>query len=146
MVYIRVEAEVRPTEDLAKVLKAVSAVVRTDNAKVEDIGRGYRLIVIESTNIEILKPLHSGLRRQRILDTAREYMFKHKQGEILTLMINKQAAYQGHISLVENLSESPLGTITISISSPQIDKIIDWLAPRTAHGRPLWEVEPPKDV
>jgi len=146
VVYIRVEVEVRPTEDLAKVLKAVSTVARIDNAKVEDLGRGYKLVVIESADVEVLKPLHSVLRRQRILDTAREYMFKHKRGEILTLMINKQAAYQGHISFVENLNESPLGTITISISSPQIDKIIDWLAPRTAHGRPLWEVEPPKDT
>lgn len=146
MVYIRVEAEVRPTENLTKVLKAISTVVRTDNARVEDLGRGYRMIVVESTDIEVLKPFHDSLRRHRILDTAREYMFKHKRGEVVTIMFNKQAAYQGHISFVENPSESPLGAIVMTISSPQIDKIIDWLAPRTAHGKPLWEVEAPKDA
>lgn len=146
MVYIRVEAEVRPTEDLAKVLKAVSTVIRTDNARVEDMGRGYRTIVVESTDIESIKPLHDSLRRHRILDTARDYMFKHKRGEIITIMFNKQAAYQGRISFIEKPSESPLGAIVMMVSSPQIDRVIDWLAPRTAHGRPLWEVEAPRDV
>jgi len=146
VVYIRVEAEVRPTEDTGKVLKAISTIVKTDNARVEDIGKGYRLIVIESTDISSLKPLHDVLRKFKILDTAREYMFKHKQKDIVTLMFNKQAAYQGHPSFVESINESPLGAIIMTISSLQIDKVIDWLAPRTAHGKPLWEVEPPKDA
>lgn len=146
MVYIRVEAEVRPTEDVNKVLKAVSTVVKTGNVKIEDVGRGYRMIIVESTDILSLKPLHNSLRRYRILDTAREYMFKHKHGESVIIMFNKQAAYQGHISFVEAPNESPLGAIVMTISSPRIDKVIDWLAPRTAHGKPLWEVEPPEDV
>lgn len=146
MVYIRVEAEIRPTEDINKVLKAVSTLIRTDNAKIEDIGRGYKSIVVESTDIESIRPLYDGLRRQRILDTAREYMYKHKRGETIIMMINKQAAYKGYVSFVENPNESPLGAIVVTISSPQIDKIIDWLAPKTAHGRPLWEVVPPRDA
>uniref|UniRef100_A0A7C2Z892 UPF0201 protein ENO77_00635 n=1 Tax=Ignisphaera aggregans TaxID=334771 RepID=A0A7C2Z892_9CREN len=146
MVYVRVEVEVRPTENIDKVLRAASTVVKIDNARIEDAGRGYRMIVIETTDIESLRPLYDGLRKHRILDTAREYMFKHRRGETVILMFNKQAAYQGHISLIETSNESPLGAIVMMISSPQIEKIIDWLAPRTAHGRPLWEVEPPKDA
>ena len=146
MVYIRIEAEVRPTEDVDKVLKAVSTVAKVDNARVEELGKGYRMIIVESTDISVLKPLYDVLRRQRVLDTAREYVYRHRQGETVTLMLNKQAAYQGHISFVENPSESPMGPIVVTILSPQIDKIIDWLAPRTAHGKPLWEIEMPKDV
>lgn len=144
--YIRAEVEVRPTEDLNKVLKSLSTIVRIDSARIEDVGRGYRVIVIESTDITALKPLYEGLRRQRILDTAREYMYKHRSGEMITIMVNKQAAYQGYISFVESPSESPLGPIIITISSPLIDKVIDWIAPRTAHGKPLWEVEPPRNA
>lgn len=146
MVYIRVEVEVRPTENIDKVLKAVATIVYVDNARVEELGKGYKVIVIESTDINILKPLHDGLRRQRILDTARGYMYKNKRGENITIMFNKQAAVRGHISLVENINESPLGAIVLMVSSPQIDKIIDWLAPKTSHGKPLWEVEPPRDI
>lgn len=144
--YIRVEAEVRPTESVSKVLKAVSTLIFTDNAKVEDLSKGYKMIVIESTDLESIKPLYNSLRKQQILDTARDYMYKHKRGETVIIMVNKQAAYQGYVSFVESHSESPLGAIVMTISSPQIDKVIDWLAPRTAHGKPLWELSLPKDV
>ncbi|MEM1682807.1 MAG: RNA-binding domain-containing protein [Ignisphaera sp.] len=146
MVYIRIETEIRPTEDVHKVMKAVANLVYIDKPKIEELGRGYKILIVESTDLSVLQPLHDILRRQRILDTARSYMYRHKRGEVVTIMVNKQVAYQGRISLVENPSESPLGAITITISSPQIDKVIDWLAPKTAHGRPLWEIEMPRDV
>jgi len=146
VVYIRVEAEVRPTEDVGKVLKAISTIVRVDNTKIEDIGKGYRMVVIESTDILSLKPFHDVLRKYRILDTAREYMLKHRQRDTIVIMFNKQAAYQGYANFIDSPNESPLGAIVLTITSTQIDKVIDWLAPRTAHGKPLWEVEPPKDV
>lgn len=146
MVYIRIEVEIRPTEDVGKVLKAVANLFKIDSPKLQDLGRGYKILVVESNNLTILQPLHNALRRQRILDTARSYMYRHKREDTIILMINKQAAYQGHINFVDHHNESPLGAIVITISTPQIDRVIDWLAPKTAHGKPLWEIEIPKNI
>ncbi len=145
MVYIRVEAEVRPTEDEDKVVRAIRNIIDFDNLKVVDAGRGYRIVIAESNSIKSLQKLHDLLRRQRILDTARNLLLRKAKGGSITLNLNKQAAYQGVVSFAEGDLESPLGTITITIVSENPEDVVDWLAPRTSRGRPLWERAPPED-
>jgi len=146
MVFIRAEVEVRPTEDVNKVLKALKNILLVNNVKVVDIGRGYKMIVSEENSITTLLKMYELIRRQRILDTARNVMIKNSRGDILNLRLNKQAAYQGIVSFVDADDESHLGSITITIVSQKLDEIIDWLAPRTSRGRPLWERDIPKDA
>jgi len=145
MVYIRVEVEIRPTEDENKVLQAVKNLVDVDRIKIVDAGRGYKMLIAESNSIKSLKKLHDLLRRQRILDTARNLLLRKVREGTITLSLNKQAAYQGFVSFAEGELESPLGTINITIVSENPEELIDWLAPRTSHGRPLWEREPPEE-
>jgi len=146
MIVIRAEAEVRPTEDVEKVLKAVSNLLafRDDEIKLEDLGSRYLMLIAESRRVSVLLPLHSLARRDRVLDTLRKYMLNNLGGNTLTLKFHKQTAYAGHISLLTYDDESPLGPIIVTISSDKIREIIDWLAPRTRKGVPLWENEVPK--
>jgi predicted RNA binding protein with dsRBD fold (UPF0201 family) len=146
LVYIRIEAEVRPTEDIEKVLKALKNIFIFKNLKVEDLGNGRKLIVIEENSIETLRKMYEIVRRQKILDSVRSMLLKNSRGEIIEIKLNKQAAYQGIVSFVEADSESPLGPISIIISSKNINAIIDWIAPKTSHGRPLWETTLPEDI
>ena len=146
MVYIRAEVEIRPTEDESKVLKALKNIIFTDSIRVVDAGRGFRIAIAESNDVSALLKLYELFRKQRILDTARNIMLKNARNGVLTLQLNKQAAYQGVVSFVDHESESQLGAITVTISSERLDEIIDWLAPRTARGKPLWEREVPRDV
>jgi len=145
-VYIRIEAEVRPTEDLDKVVRAIKNIIVVRNLKLEDVGRGKKIIICEENSLESLRKFYEILRRQRILDTARSAMLKNLKGNTIEFKLNKQAAFQGIVNFVENDSESPLGAITIMITSNKVNKIVDWLAPKTSHGKPLWEIEPPKDI
>jgi len=145
-VYIRIEAEVRPTEDLDKVVRAIKNIIVVRDLKLEDVGRGRKIIICEENSLESLRKFYEILRRQRILDTARNAMLKNLKGNTIEFKLNKQAAFQGIVNFVENDSESPLGAITIMITSNKVNKIVDWLAPKTSHGRPLWEIEPPKDA
>ncbi len=142
--YVRVEAEIRPTEDEEKVIKAVKNVIDVENLRIVDAGRGYRLLVGESNSVNSLKKMHDLLRKQRILDTARNMLLRKAREGMIVLKLNKQAAYQGIISFSEGELESPLGTITITIITENPEELIDWLAPRTAHGKPLWERAPPE--
>lgn len=146
MVYIRIEAEVRPTEELEKVLKALKNLFIFRNFKVEDLGNERKLIIVEENSIETLRKMYEIVRRQRILDTARSIFLKNLRGVVIEIKLNKQAAYQGIISFVESNSESPLGPILVTISSRNINAIIDWITPKTSHGRPLWECPPPEEA
>ncbi|MEM2376344.1 MAG: RNA-binding domain-containing protein, partial [Sulfolobales archaeon] len=71
MIEVRVETEVKPTEDVDKVKKAVLNLVDVSKLDVVDVGGGYKLLVGVSTDIKSLIKLHRLLRVERILDTAR---------------------------------------------------------------------------
>jgi len=145
-VYIRIETEVRPTEDLNKVVKALKNIFNIKNMKIEDIGNERKLVIAEENDVEVLTKLREALRRQRILDAARNVFLKNRRGDSIEIKLNKQAAYQGIVSFVDSDNESPLGPINLFISSNKLELIIDWLAPRTSHGKPIWDLQIPKDV
>lgn len=144
MVYVRVEAEVRPTEDIEKVKRAVLNVFEPDKLTVEDFG-DYKLVVAEAWSYHSLWKLHELLRRERILDAARSYMLRGIQGSTLTFKINKQVAYVGRLSFVDMDREAPLGPIVFTIEAKNPREVVDWLAPPTRMGKPVYEREMPKD-
>ncbi len=135
---IVVEAELRPTEDESKVMKAIENLFEPEN--VERIQMGdYELIRATSSSLASLSRLHRQLRVQEILEATRSYLLKSVKGNSVTLLLHKQAAYEGKVSLLTWGDESPLGPIKVTIEHPNIRDVIDWLAPQTARGRPLWE-------
>ncbi len=145
MVKIRVEVEVRPTEDLEKVRRALLNVFEPGKIEVIERDKGYRLLVGESNSYRSLLKIHELIRRERIMDAARSMLRKGVIGNMLIFKVNKQAAYQGRLSFVETDSESPMGAITFIIETDNPYEVIDWLAPKTSMGKPLWEREMPKD-
>jgi predicted RNA binding protein with dsRBD fold (UPF0201 family) len=145
MVRVRVEAEVRPTEDVEKVKQAILNLFTPDRIWVEDLGRGYRLIVGEAYSLQSLRKLWELLRQERILDAARSYMLRGIDRGMLTFKVNKQAAYVGHLSMVDMDSEAPMGPITFIIEHRSPRDVVDWLAPPTRMGRPIYEKPMPED-
>jgi predicted RNA binding protein with dsRBD fold (UPF0201 family) len=136
-----VEVEVRPTESLEKVLAAVKAVIDIEDYRVEEAGRTRTLVA--TAPLEGLRRLHRLLREQRILDAARSVLRKGVVGDKIVFYLHKQAATQGKISFVGGDQESPLGAIRVTIEHPEPERVIDWLAPPTAFGKPLWEHDMP---
>jgi len=143
-VYVRVEAEVRPTESLAKVRRAILNVFDADSVRVVE-RPGGRLLVAESRRMESLLRLHDLLRRERILDAARSHLLRGLGDGVLVFRLNKQVAYVGHLSFVDDDVESPLGPIVFIVESGRVREIVDWLAPPTRLGRPVYERSMPRD-
>jgi len=141
---LRAEAEVRPTEDVEKVKRALLNIVEVKDIRHVRGADGYSFLICESKSITALFRLYELLRQQRILDTARKILLTQRQGNMINIKLHKQSAYAGHISFVTYDDESPLGPITVTIVSDKIDEIIDWLAPKTSRGKPLWEREVPR--
>ncbi len=137
-----VEAEIRPTEDEEKVLKAITNIFDVDKVEILDSGIS-RVVVASSNNITSLSKLHKALRTERILDTARSVLKKGVKGSTIVFHLHKQAAYVGRISFVDGDHESPLGAIRVTIHYDNPQDLIDWLAPPTSRGKPLWEKEMP---
>jgi predicted RNA binding protein with dsRBD fold (UPF0201 family) len=128
---VRVEAEVNLTEDEGKVGKAVANVF--DNVTVE-IKPSYRgsVLVAEAEGRESLGKFRSLLSLDRIRDAARRALVGGIRGRTICFCLNKQVAFVGHVSFCEEVAESPLGPLKVTIECEDPRLLIDWLAARTA--------------
>lgn len=131
---LRVEAKVRPTEDREKVVAAVKKIFPT-----LELGQAEDIVVGESSDVASLSRLHQLIRLQAILDTARSAMRKRIRDNTTQIMLNKQVASVGRVNFTDG--ESPLGPIVVTLEAPDIEKLIDYLAPKTRDGRPIKEAE-----
>jgi len=143
-----VEVEVRTfvtvTESLEKVKRAVFNVFTPDTVKLEEIDDTRAELICYGRGPECLKKLYSALRRQRILDAARNYIYRGVAGDTIVFYLNKQAAYVGVVSFCSFPDrESPKGAITFIVKSSDVKGFINWLAPRTFKGKPIKEYPPP---
>ena len=121
---VTVSCPVFPSEDPEKVRRAVLNIFPD---AVLDIAED--MISSDSAGLA-----HFGeqIRRQRILDTARSVLMKGRNGERSRFNLNKQAAYAGKISFVEE--KATLGTIRVTVEAEDMTLFIEALAPRTVEG------------
>ncbi len=131
---LRVEAEVKQTEAKEKVEAAIKQIFST--LELSLIGNS---LVGESTGVESLDRLHLFLKQQAIRDSARSAMLRSRRGNVVQFMLNRQAAFVGKVSFTG--SESPLGPIVVTLEAPDIERLIDYLAPRTCEGKPIREIK-----
>lgn len=134
MLRLRVEAPVKPTESRAKVEEGIKKIFPA--LKLRPTGN---LVVGESRRPEALERLHQKLRLQAIRDSARKVLRDQREGNRLHFMLNKQAATVSKVSFTDG--DSPLGPITVTIESSDLERVIDYLAPRTREGKPVKEVK-----
>ncbi|MEB3759577.1 MAG: hypothetical protein GSR81_01860 [Desulfurococcales archaeon] len=139
-----VEADIRPTEDQDKVKQAILNFFDPDTIVVEG-SDAHKRMVATAYSLKSLEKFRYLLRTERILDAARKVMRKGTRDNKIVFYIHKQAMFNGRISLVSGDHESPLGAIMITIEHPDPRKVIDWLAPPTVRGRPLFEIDRPPE-
>lgn len=140
---VRVEAEVRATENPDKVRQAIQQLFSVD---VRLLQMGDSQVARGEGGGEALDKFRQRLREQRILDAARKYLLRGREEGRISFYLNKQAAYVGKVSFCSfKYGESPLGAITVSIEARDVDAVISWLAPRTVRGVPVEEVSEAPD-
>ena len=140
---IVVKAEIRPTEDEEKVKKAILNFFTPSSIKVEERGQ-WRVLIAEADRPEALQKLHSRLRAQKILNAARSMITRWSSEDRVVFYLHKQAALMNYITFCLPEGESPLGPIKVEILEADVKAVIDWLAPPTSRGKPLFEREPPR--
>lgn len=130
---LQVEVEVKPTEDKEKVEAAVKKIFPT-----LELSQNENLLVGKSVRAESLDRLHQLLRGQAIRDSARSVMLRGRRGNLVQFMLNKQVAFVGKVSFTGG--ESPLGPIVVTLEASDIERLIDYLAPRTREEKPIREI------
>ncbi|MEM0099678.1 MAG: RNA-binding domain-containing protein, partial [Desulfurococcaceae archaeon] len=71
----------------------------------------------------------NAIRIQQIEQAVRAYLYKRIENSTLVILIHKQAAFAGKVSLIDSDRESPLGPIRITITgtSNEIEEVIKFL-------------------
>jgi uncharacterized protein len=117
---IEAETRVNPTEDLDKVINALSNLFEYEEL---EIGKDY---VVVSGGCSSLAPFKEFLENKKIRDTARVIFLKGARYNTIKFKLSKQAAYAGRINLVED-DLSPLGEIKVNIITDDPEQTIEWL-------------------
>ena len=115
---IQLSTRVSPTEDRAKVAAAILSLF--PDAVIE----GDEVLRASSSSLESFS---EQLAKQRIRAAARKILTRGVEGSKTTFRLNKQVATTGKVSFSEE--EHPLGDITVTIRSLNIQSVIDELAP-----------------
>ena len=128
---VRVETEINPTEAEEKVQKAVANVFGNLSIEIKPSYKGS-VLHAEANNQEALIKFRNLLRSDRIRDAARRALFQGMRGMAIRFCLNKQVAFAGHVSFCEEVAESPLGPLRVTIKCEDPRGLIDWLTGRSA--------------
>jgi predicted RNA binding protein with dsRBD fold (UPF0201 family) len=128
-IQVHLETPVNPTEDPDKVSRAVRNLF--PDARLNTVETDERQSKLEATmtRLEDLEKIRSLLRQEVIRDAARKVLFQGLSGSAIVVHLNKQAAFAGKASFCDRYDESPLGPITLTITTDNPDQLVDWLAP-----------------
>jgi len=127
---VRIEVPVEPTEVTDRVEDAVSTVF--PNAEfTHEPGK----LVAETHTLD---PFSDVLHEQEILDTARREFFNHADEDGFSFDLKKQAAFQGVVNFsVGNPDELGDIEVDVRVREPDVEAIIDAIAPPTEDGTPV---------
>uniref|UniRef100_A0A7C2NCT4 Multifunctional fusion protein n=1 Tax=Archaeoglobus fulgidus TaxID=2234 RepID=A0A7C2NCT4_ARCFL len=133
-VEIEIKTKVHPTESEEKVVKAIRNIFPDAEIDVQENGEVYA----RAYSLDKFREL---LRRQRILDTARSEILKGREGNEITIYLNKQTATVSRINFCdEDAVLSPI-KVTFRLNNVPFSRFLDYIAPETKDGRPVKEID-----
>ncbi len=138
MLEVEITTKIYPTEDEAKVISAIKNFF--PDAEIEIKKNDEEYVIAKAKTVDHFRNL---LRRQRILDTARQEMLKNLSSNEITIFLNKQTATISRINFSdEDTVLSPI-KVTFRVYGIDIQRFIDFLTPQTKAGKPIKEIENP---
>jgi predicted RNA binding protein with dsRBD fold (UPF0201 family) len=123
-VSIALEGHISPSEDPGKVMKALQNVLGDCQYETEQTSKS---ITMRSKTLKCVEKMRDQFRDRRIRGVARKLAMGSRTEYRLTFMLNRQSAYEGIVALCSSEEESPMGPLYLTIESPDLDKLIEWL-------------------
>jgi predicted RNA binding protein with dsRBD fold (UPF0201 family) len=122
---LKVEATVNPSENTQKVIDAIENIFTKCSPELSFRSR----VVGRAAGSDSLSILYEQIRSRSAMGVLRRMLLDNRSGDSTWFLLNKQAATSGIAAIIEDEQESPLGPIRVTISSEELDTVIDWLVP-----------------
>ncbi len=113
---------VNPSESIEKIETAISnifpySIIKNNNFSIN----------AQSKELRSFEKIYQFIQNNKLQKNYLRSLEDNLQGNTTWFYLNKQAAFVEQIAICEESDESPLGPIKVTISSSNIDAIIDWI-------------------
>lgn len=115
-------SSVNSSEDPNKIKIAISNIFPYSTIKTES----YSISAI-SKELQSFEKIYQAIHNNRFQKVFSRYLEKNLENDTTWFYLNKQAAFVEKIVICEEAEESPLGPIKTTITSSNIDEIINWM-------------------
>jgi predicted RNA binding protein with dsRBD fold (UPF0201 family) len=119
---IEMFCSINPSEDPEKIKKLILNIFPNSKIKIEDFS-----INAHSKDLTSFEKIYETIRSKRSQKNYRRNLENNLDNDTTWFYLNKQAAFAEEIAICEEAEESPLGPIKVIMTSPDIDRIIDWI-------------------
>jgi uncharacterized protein len=125
-VYVSAETIVNPSEEPSRVIKCL---INTVNGGSPEINEEGNLAMVNTEGLHALHHIKVGVKSRFSAGVLRRLFEYNRSNNKTWFLLNKQAAYSGVIAIVESSVESSLGPIMVTITSKDLDRVLEWLVP-----------------
>ena len=113
---------VNPSESIEKIEKAISnifpySIINNNNLSIN----------AQSKELRSFEKIYQFIHNNKLQKIYLRSLEDNLQDDTTWFYLNKQAAFVEEIAICEESNESPLGPIKVTLTSSNIDAIIDWI-------------------
>ena len=120
---IEMTCPVNLSEDPEKVKKAISNIFPFSDIKNENFS-----IKAQSKELRSLEKIYEIITSTQSQKSYTRNLENNLEDDSTWFYLNKQAAFVEKIAICDEAEESPLGPIKVTLTSSNIDGVIDWIA------------------
>ena len=124
--YVAAETIINPSEEPSRVIKCL---INTVNGGSPEINEEGNLAMVKTEGLHALHHIRVGVKSRFSAGVLRRLYEYNRSTNKTWFLLNKQAAYSGVIAIVESSVESSLGPIMVTITSRDLDRVLEWLVP-----------------
>jgi predicted RNA binding protein with dsRBD fold (UPF0201 family) len=111
-----------PSEDPAKVEKAIANIFPYSIIKYENF-----TMFAQSKELRSFEKIYETIHTNQSQKTYGRNLENNLENDTTWFFLNKQAAFVERVAICDEPEESPLGPIKVTLTSSNIDGIIDWI-------------------
>ena len=119
---IEMSCPVNPSEDPAKVEKAIANIFPYSIIKYENF-----TMFAQSKELRSFEKIYETIHTNQSQKTYSRNLENNLENDTTWFFLNKQAAFVEKVAICDETEESPLGPIKVTLTSSNIDGIIDWI-------------------
>jgi predicted RNA binding protein with dsRBD fold (UPF0201 family) len=120
---VEIICPVNLSEDLDKIKQAISNIFPDLTIKNEIFS-----IKAQSNELKSLEKIYETISSSQSQKIYTRNLENNLEGDSTWFFLNKQAAFVGIVAICDESEESPLGPIKVTLTSSNIDAVIDWIS------------------